>query len=657
MSIRLFELGFVLQAKDYLSPVLKKIEGEFKQINESVAQTKGWREAGTNIAMVGAGMAAAGGALALGLRSTLNAAAAMQGEMAHVATAMSDGAETAAHLAQAQEAAERIAVKSGIAAKEEAEAYYIARSNMLNHTQALAAMKVATNLTIGTTQSLQDAQQQLEPTTRLLTTVFENFGDHLKDPNAQIAAFADTMANLQTKYAFRDISEVNYAMQYAVPLAKSAGIGFNDMAASLALLSRSGLHGAEAGTAFEELVSKLQQGGKLRAYAALTREGGIDLQRTLQNLQNAFGSLPAFQRAQELTALGFSERSERGVALLLDKTKDYQSVLDTLNHSQGAAAAAADLRMKAYDYQVGKLGEAWEQLKRTIGDVLLGPVGKLAEYGAKAIEWVTGFAKAHPTITKLAVAFVAIGAAALVVGGAILTIAGGFAILASFAPALAGLAVPFIVAAGWIAGIGATIFTFGGEIKRFLDSIPGYLQGLPEKLHDAGVNLIKSLADGIVSAAEWPGKAIAGVAAKIRAHLPFSPAKEGPLRDLNRVRIVETIAERITPGPVLAAMRRVATVAAVAAPIIAATATMPVLAPAAAASTFVAGAQRRGASVTIQSLTIAPQIALPAGTSIEDPHKLAAAIVAAIKSDDFELARAIAQAVERYLDQKERTEF
>ena len=129
----------------------------------------------------------------------------------------------------------------------------------------MAAVDVATKLTIGTTASLADAQAQLEPTTRLLTTVFQNFGQKGVDANKQIAGFADTMAKLQTQYAFKGIDEVNYAMQYSVPLAKAAGIAFNDMSASLALLSESGLHGAEAGTAFSELVSKMQAGGKLRA--------------------------------------------------------------------------------------------------------------------------------------------------------------------------------------------------------------------------------------------------------------------------------------------------------------------------------------------------------------------------------------------------------
>ena len=75
------------------------------------------------------------------------------------------------------------------------------------------------------------------------------------------------------------------------------------------------------------------------------------------------------------------------------------------------------------------------------------------------------------------------------------------------------------------------------------------------------------LGHGILNPALAPVKAIADVARRIRAHPPFSPAEVGPLKDLHRVRIVETIASSINPAPVIASMRRIAAAAAVAIPI------------------------------------------------------------------------------------------
>jgi len=41
----------------------------------------------------------------------------------------------------------------------------------------------------------------------------------------------------------------------------------------------------------------------------------------------------------------------------------------------------------------------------------------------------------------------------------------------------------------------------------------------------------------------------------MRDYLPFSPAKVGPLKDIHRIRLIETIAQTIKPAPAMAAMR------------------------------------------------------------------------------------------------------
>lgn len=98
--------------------------------------------------------------------------------------------------------------------------------------------------------------------------------------------------------------------------------------------------------------------------------------------------------------------------------------------------------------------------------------------------------------------------------------------------------------------------------KRFGLAIGGMftaIVNLTSKMFSAGANIVKMLWDGIMSMASKPVEAIKNIAQKIRNHLPFSPAKEGPLRDIHRVRIVETIAESMKPGPMVKAMRMATT--------------------------------------------------------------------------------------------------
>jgi hypothetical protein len=42
---------------------------------------------------------------------------------------------------------------------------------------------------------------------------------------------------------------------------------------------------------------------------------------------------------------------------------------------------------------------------------------------------------------------------------------------------------------------------------------------------------------------------------KIRNLLPFSPAKEGPLRDIHRIKLIETIAASLNPDPLFTRMK------------------------------------------------------------------------------------------------------
>ncbi len=611
MALRDFLFGFKFLATDYVSPVLKNIESRIEAVNNQVKNTARLREAGTNLAIVGAGFAAAGGAVALALNSTVTAAVAMQTELTHVRTAMNDGAATAIHLAQAQETVEKTSVATGIAATQLAQGYYIARSNLLDHAQALAAVDVATKLTIGTTASLADAQSQLEPTTRLLTTVYQNFGNKLADPNRQISSFADTLAKLQTQYAFKDIGEVNEALSYAVPLAKSAGVAFNDTAAALAVLSASGKHGAEAGTAFAELVQKLSTAPKVRGLVAHTIQGGIDLGKTLDNLKRATAGYTPIQEAMYLHQLGFTERSIVGVSLLIDKTNIYHSAVTDLSNAQGANAAAFATRQASAEIATGRLSAAFDVFKSKIGDNLLGPVTSFATALTNVVTRLTDFVVKYPGIAKFVVLFAAIGAAiAIVVGGAIalvggLLAAGSFigigggvlAVIAGIGVAVAAVATALAM---WWPQVKTFFSNWGGLMLTFmgpLGTLVKLVWNFGPQMLAAGANLVTALAKGIWSAITFPQKAIEGVVGKIWNYLPHSPAKEGPLRSLHRVRIVEELSRSINPGPALLAMRRTAAAVAIAAPIM----LSPMMAaPAMAGSSGAAG----GSAPIVLNLTV-----------------------------------------------------
>jgi TP901 family phage tail tape measure protein len=82
------------------------------------------------------------------------------------------------------------------------------------------------------------------------------------------------------------------------------------------------------------------------------------------------------------------------------------------------------------------------------------------------------------------------------------------------------------------------------------------------RMFEAGKNLAHSIADGIKAGAIEMVNSIKDAVSSVRDYLPFSPAKVGPLKDIHRIKLVETIAQSVKPAPLVNAMRTTALAAA-----------------------------------------------------------------------------------------------
>jgi TP901 family phage tail tape measure protein len=96
------------------------------------------------------------------------------------------------------------------------------------------------------------------------------------------------------------------------------------------------------------------------------------------------------------------------------------------------------------------------------------------------------------------------------------------------------------------------------RVKGIFNSFWGWLKGLGTSFYQAGSNIVNSIWEGIKAMAYKPVQAIKNLAAEIRSYMPFSPAKKGALRDIHRIRLVETIAASMKPNSMLQAMKNTA---------------------------------------------------------------------------------------------------
>lgn len=91
------------------------------------------------------------------------------------------------------------------------------------------------------------------------------------------------------------------------------------------------------------------------------------------------------------------------------------------------------------------------------------------------------------------------------------------------------------------------------KVKEKFSQAWEWIKGMGKQFWDAGKNIVSSIWNGIKSMADKPVQAIKDIVKKIRDHLPFSPAKVGPLKDIHRIKLVETIAASIRPDSLMRA--------------------------------------------------------------------------------------------------------
>lgn len=139
-----------------------------------------------------------------------------------------------------------------------------------------------------------------------------------------------------------------------------------------------------------------------------------------------------------------------------------------------------------------------------------------------------------------------------------------------FAPAQAGVEAVGLAAGQSIAQAGGIPAAAEAAIR----SATAVLQGVSFRSH--GIAFMRTLAEGIRAGAAQAIEATRETVQAMRDHLPHSPAKVGPLSDLDRVRFSETVAGAVRPAPAVAAVHRLT--AGMAAALAGATMSLPAMA-------------------------------------------------------------------------------
>lgn len=86
------------------------------------------------------------------------------------------------------------------------------------------------------------------------------------------------------------------------------------------------------------------------------------------------------------------------------------------------------------------------------------------------------------------------------------------------------------------------------RIKDGIQDALNFIRNLGSSFRDAGKGLVDQIVDGIKSMASKPVDAIKDVTNRVRRFLPFSPAKEGPLSDLDKLDFAGPMVDSLKKG-------------------------------------------------------------------------------------------------------------
>lgn len=298
--------------------------------------------------------------------------------------------------------------ETGKSVEELAEAAYQAISASVATESAVNFTSKANKLAVG---GFSDTTNAVD----ILTTAINAYGMSADDA-AKISDVLITTQNLGKT----SVAQLGASMGMVIPLAAAYNMDLEDLSASYALLTANGTQTAQATTyvkaALNELGSTSSVVGSTlkkktgKTFAELMKEGN-SLGDVLQILADSVdGDTTAFNNMWSSSEAGVGMLS-----ILNSGTSKYNSLVQAMEGSTGAAAAAFEKMSETGEFAQQRFQNTTKNLKIAIGDELAPVLMELQQSGADAMEWATEFVKEHPevvaAVTALAAALAVLAAA------------------------------------------------------------------------------------------------------------------------------------------------------------------------------------------------------------------------------------------------------
>jgi len=229
-------------------------------------------------------------------------------------------------------------------------------------------------------------------------------------------------------------------MKYVAPIAKAAGMSFEESAAMAGLMGNIGIQDSMAGTQLRAMVNRLaapaargKQALEELGVSAVDAQGNMrSMPQVLFEIAKATERMGSGQRLEMLKHI-FGEEASAGLSDLIGRagSDELRKYIEVVQSSKGAAKAVAGTMANNLQGDLMGLSSATEALKIGFSEANSGWIRALVDGLTSATRSAAGFINDNPRLVKALSMIAAALAVILVVGGALMVMLGG--LLASMA--------------------------------------------------------------------------------------------------------------------------------------------------------------------------------------------------------------------------------
>jgi TP901 family phage tail tape measure protein len=498
----IYKLGVIVSAVDKLTGPTRKMIKSVQNLEDNMKRAQKTINFGKKMTTTGAAVTGAAVTMGAGLKSLLSPAMEVKTALQKLE---SQAAPSIQNLDKFMGEARKSAVAWSKDHSDSASSYIETTMRMVSAGLDAKASIAATNtaLTVAKATMADSAA-----TGELLAKVYNNMGNQSADVNQEMARLGDILTRTQQMFQLKDLGQLQEGLKNAMPSAKAFGVSVEELNTVIGSLNMT-MEGAEAGTVFKSSINKMLTASKdLNFEIARNAQGGVSYIKTLQNIQNQYGSFAKMTDATKIKfQKAFGDDGVKALQLMLSQTDKLNQSLKKIKDSKGAAFNAQKIMEADPSEQFKILFNNINALKMALSKNVL-PVLSIAILNVtKFVSKLTDMAKAHPSLAKTATLIFGITTAVLAVVGPIMAVVGALTMMTGYSyKGFNNLRKGFTKLKGWasdkglidgIKNIGRSFRNMGATIKQMAINAAQSLKTMAINIYNMGKQAVVTAASSM----------------------------------------------------------------------------------------------------------------------------------------------------------------